>query len=316
METQKGKESLSTNLTQQNVLNCADEHENCLTETMKIFTIIICCTFFISCNELFDLEPKAELPGKERRLPKDIVYSYECLKADTNALSDKWAQADKLIGKVTTFNIEVTDAEQVAFGEQFMKESQKDKNFWIDSLSPLNGKLDSMMQNLLRKRADPTGITYKIYLLQDTATVNAYTVGGKIFVTNAMINKCKNDDQLYAIIGHEIGHNEKGHIKNTIKQMKASKKFFGEWGDFFFAAKKMLTGSFNQKNELEADYFGLDLTWQLGYEVCAINSFWNEMAKGEKRYTSLDFLRTHPYSDIRSICIVNHLQTNFKVDCL
>lgn len=282
---------------------------------MKISTAIICSLFLISCNGLLDFEPQVEISGKERRLPKNMVYSYDCLKADTNALSETWGQADKLIGKVTTFNIKVSDADQVAFGEQFMKEAQKDKNFVIDSLSPINSKLDSIMQNLLRKRVDPTGITYKIYLLQDTATINAYTVGGKIFVTQAMINKCKNDDQLYAIIGHEIGHNEKGHIKNTIKQMMASKNFFGEWGDFLFAAKKLLTGSFNQKNELEADYFGLDLTWKLGFDVCAIHSFWNEMAKGEKHYSSLDFLRTHPYSSIRSSCIENHLKTNFGVDC-
>lgn len=282
---------------------------------MKTLTAIICSLCLFSCKGFLNEESNVEISGKERRLPDNIVYSYECLKADTNALSENWEKADNLISKVTTFNIEVTDAEQVAFGEQFMKEAEQDKSFIIDSVSPVNAKLDSILHNLLRKRQDPTGITYKIYLLQDSANVNAYTVGGKIFVTHAMIDKCKNDDQLYAIIGHEIGHNEKGHIKNTIKQMKASKKFFGEWGDFFFAAKKLLTGSFNQKNELEADYFGLDLTWQLGYEVCAIQSFWDEMAKDEQRSSSLDFLRTHPYSDIRSSCIANHLQTNFDVGC-
>lgn len=244
-----------------------------------------------------------------------MTYSYECLKADSGALSETWSKADKLIGKVTTFNIEVSDEEQVQFGEQYMKEAGQDKNFKIDSISNINKKLGNILQDLLRKRVKPTGITYKIYLLQDTATINAYTVGGKIFITKAMISKCKNDDQLYAIIGHEVGHNEKGHIKNTIKQMKASKKFFGDWGDMFFAAKRLLTGSFNQKNELEADYFGLDLTWKLGYNVCAIRSFWDDMAKAEKHNSTLDFLRTHPYSDIRSTCIVNHVKNNFQVDC-
>lgn len=282
---------------------------------MKIFTAIICSICLFSCNGFLDEQSNGELPGNERRLPSNMVYSFECLKADTNALSEKWSKADDLLGKVTTFNIKVTDAEQVAFGEQFMKEAQQDKNFRIDSVSPINKKLDSIMQNLLRKRKNPTAITYNIYLLEDTATINAYTVGGKIFVTKAMISKCKNDDQLYAIIGHEIGHNEKGHIKNSIKQMKASKNFFGEWGDVFFAAKKMLTGSFNQKNELEADYFGLDLTWQLGYDVCAVYSFWNEMAKEEEQGSSWDFMRTHPYSGIRSSCIENHVKTNFDVSC-
>jgi predicted Zn-dependent protease len=282
---------------------------------MKICTIILLAFILFSCNEAIDFNTDTELSGKERNLPRGMSYSYECLKADSGSLSVVFDKADKIIGKVATFNIEVTDKEQVEFGEQFMKEAVKDKNFIIDSISPVNAKLDTILYHLLRKRAKPTDITYNIYLLQDTATINAYTVGGKIFITKAMINKCANDDQLYAIIGHEIGHNEKGHIKNGIKQMKASKKFFGEWGDMFFVAKKILTGSFNHKNELEADYFGLDLTWKLGYDVCAIRSFWDDMAKGEQRNTILDFLRTHPYSDTRSKCLVNHISNNFKVEC-
>jgi len=281
---------------------------------MKIISAIILVLIICSCNEI-NSPSDNELTGKERNLPRNMVYSYDCIKADSGSLSGVLGKADNIIGKVATFNIEVTDQEQVEFGEQFMKEAVKNKNFIIDSTDTINARLDMIMTDLLKERIRPTDITYKIYLLKDTATINAYTVGGKIFITKAMINKCINNDQLYAIIGHEIGHNEKGHIKNGIKQMKASKKFFGEWGDMFFLAKKILTGSFNHKNELEADYFGLDLTWKLGYDICAIRTFWDDMAKGEERNTILDFLRTHPYSDTRSKCLVNHIKTNFMVAC-
>ncbi len=281
---------------------------------MKIITAIILVLIIGSCNEMTNFAEDTELTGKERDLPRNMVYSYDCIK-DSGSLSDVLGKADNIIGKLTTFNIEVTDQEQVEFGEQFMKEAIENKNFIIDSTDAVNARLDTILANLVKKRVKPTGITYKIYPLHDTATINAYTVGGKIFITKAMINKCTSSDQLYAIIGHEIGHNEKGHIKNGIKQMKASKKFFGEWGDMFFLAKKLLTGSFNHKNELEADYYGLDLTWKLGYDICSIRSFWDDMAKGEGHNTTLDFLRTHPHSDTRSKCLVNHIERNFKVEC-
>lgn len=282
---------------------------------MKTIIVLITALIISSCNYISTTEDDTEISGKERKLPANMVYSYECLKADSGALSETWQKADDIISKVTTFNIEVTDQEQMDFGEQFMKEGIENKNLIIDSTDTVNATLDNILTNLLRKRVKPAGITYKIYLLNDTATINAYTVGGKIFITKAMIKKCTSIDQLYAIIGHEVGHNEKGHIKNGIKQMKASKKFFGEWGDMFFMAKKLLTGSFNQKNELEADYFGLDLTWKLGYDICAIRTFWDDMAKEEEHYKMFDFLRTHPYSDIRSRCLVNHIKSNFKADC-
>jgi predicted Zn-dependent protease len=283
---------------------------------MKLLFLLLSSSLFLfSCNEPGSGGGDDGLAGRERRLPSKMVYSFDCLKSDSGKVSEIWGKADAIINKVATYNIEVSDQEQMRFGDTFLIESLKDKNFVIDSLSPVNKKLRKILADLVSQRIKPTGIDYVIYLLQDTSLVNAYTVGGKIFITTAMLGKCKNDDQLYAIIGHEIGHNEKGHIKSTLKQLKASNKFFGEWGGAFLSIKRVLTGSFNQKNELEADYYGLDLSWKLGYDICAIRSFWDEMAKSETHEGSFDFFRTHPYSDTRSSCLVNHIKKNFEVDC-
>ena len=279
------------------------------------YTFFISLVLLFSCNEFGDTAITSPGKGKERDLPQKMEYSYDCLKSDSGKLSDTWGKANDIISKVATFNIKVSDEDQMRFGDTFLIEAKKDKNFEIDTQSPLNEKLNIILSNLVKERSKPTGIEYEIFLLKDTANVNAYTVGGKIFITTAMIKVCKNDDQLYAIIGHEVGHNEKGHIKTAIKQLKASNKFFGEWGETFIIMKRFLTGSFNQKNELEADYFGLDLSWKLGYDVCAIRSFWDDMAKKEERNGFDNFFRTHPYSDTRSKCLVNHIEKNFKVVC-
>jgi predicted Zn-dependent protease len=282
---------------------------------MKYLFLFLSVSFLFSCDEFGSGEDGGAKTGRERKLPSKMVYSFDCLKSDSNKVSEIWGKADDLLSKVATFNIEVTDQEQMRFGDTFLVESLKDKNFIIDSLDPVNQKLQNILADLVSERTKPTDIDYTIYLLKDTGLVNAYTVGGKIFITTAMLNKCKNDDQLYAIIGHEIGHNEKGHIKSTLKQLKASNKFFGEWGGAFLSIKRVLTGSFNQKNELEADYYGLDLSWKLGYDICAIRSFWDEMAKSEVHDEMFDFFRTHPYSDTRSSCLVNHISKNFDVQC-
>ncbi len=282
---------------------------------MRYIFFLFLLFIFSACNEFNnDAEDSGNVAGG-RKLPSKMEYSYDCLSSDSGNISDMLGKAGNLINKVATFNIEVTDKEQMKYGDTFLIEALKDKNFVIDTTSPEIPKLQTILANLVKARVKPTDIQYQIYLVDDTATINAYTVGGKVFITSAMLKKCSSDDQLYAIIGHEIGHNEKGHIKSSLKQLKASNKFFGEWGESFFAIKKLLTGSFNHKNELEADYFGLDLAWKLGYDICAIRSFWDDMAKGEERNTINDFLNTHPYSDTRSKCLVNHIKKNFEVDC-
>jgi predicted Zn-dependent protease len=84
----------------------------------------------------------------------------------------------------------------------------------------------------------------------------------------------------------------------------------------FFQLKKLLTAATNQKNELEADYYGINLTNDLGYDVCTAVAFWKEMASNENSYSQMeDFFRTHPFSGLRAQCLSNHISNNFKKDC-
>ena len=147
--------------------------------------------------------------------------------------------------------------------------------------------------------------------------INAFTFGGRIYVTEGMLQQCAGKEALlYAIIGHEIGHSEMGHIKAAIQELELTNKWFGENGATFFQLKKLLTASINQKNELEADYYGIDLTNRLGYDVCTAVAFWREMASNENSYSQVeDFFRSHPFSDLRSQCLSNHIRTNFNKDC-
>jgi predicted Zn-dependent protease len=181
----------------------------------------------------------------------------------------------------------------------------------------LSQKLTTAMEQLLTARSNPSKIRYAIYALEDTA-VNAFTFGGRIYVTRAMLQKCAgSDDLLYAIIGHEIGHSEMGHIKATIQEMMISNTIFGENnGSTFLGIKRLLTASSNQKNELEADYYGINLTNELGYDLCSAVAFWREMASKENSYNKVeDFFRTHPFSNLRAECLTNHIQTNFGKQC-
>src|SRR5687768_6194910 len=94
--------------------------------------IVFCCLWTVfSCNE-FSGAGDGETAESKRKLPPGMKYSYECLKSDSGKVSDVWGKADDLLSKVATFNIEVTDDEQMKFGDTFLLESAKDKNFQID----------------------------------------------------------------------------------------------------------------------------------------------------------------------------------------
>jgi beta-barrel assembly-enhancing protease len=257
--------------------------------------------------------------GKPKELPKDMDYSYDCLDSAVGGSETSRAisNATSIIRNLAIKQREITDSVQNEWGNAFHEDAIETKTFELIDDATITRQLQQAMNDLLTAREKPSQIQYSIYLLSDSA-INAFTFGGHIYLTRAMYDKCKNNnDLLYSIIGHEIGHSEKGHIKKTIQEMMISDNVFGEdKGASAYQVLKMLTGAFNQKNELEADYYGIDLAYQLNKNVCATVNFWNEFSKSENQYNKLeDFFRTHPFSKLRAKCLTNHIQTNFHQKC-
>jgi predicted Zn-dependent protease len=274
--------------------------------------IFISLIIFLSACNLTDSKS-----GKKSS--KDMNYSYSCL---DSAISG--SKTNKAISKTTDVirdlavdEDDITDALQSEYGDAFHKDAIETKTFVLLNNPAITTQLETVMNELLAQREKPSSIRYSIYLLDDKA-INAFTFGGHIYITKAMYEKCKeNTALLYSIIGHEIGHSEKGHIKKTIQELMLSEKVFGEDnGTFVFQIKKLLTGSFNQRNELEADYYGTDLTYRLNQDVCSAVTFWEEMAEEENQYNKLeDFFRSHPFSSLRAQCLRDHIQRNFGTVC-
>lgn len=248
-----------------------------------------------------------------------MSYSYSCLDSAVagNETSKAISKTTSIIRDLAVRKKDITDSVQNAWGEAFHQDAIETHTFVLINDPTIHAELQTILNNLLAVREHPSNINYSIYLLKDSA-INAFTFGGHIYLTNAMYAKCKgNTDLLYSIIGHEIGHSEKGHIKKTIQEMMITDNIFGEAnGVTAFQTLKLLTGSFNQKNELEADYYGVDLVYQLDKDVCAPVKFWEEMSRSENQYSKLeDLFRTHPFSSLRAQCLRNHIQNNFHKDC-
>jgi predicted Zn-dependent protease len=249
---------------------------------------------------------------------KADTYSYTCLDSAIGG-----GQASKAISRTTGLirdlavsKKQITDEVQSRFGDDFHKDAIASKTFVLQDDPAINAQLQTILNDLLEARENPSAIKYSIHLINDKQ-INAFTFGGYIYLTTGMYEKIKGDtDLLYSIIGHEMGHSERGHIKQTIQEIELSGKIFGDAGMTYFQLKKLLAGSFNQKNELEADYYGIDLTSSLNKQLCSTVSFWRDMAKGENDYSKLeDFFRTHPFSGLRAQCLQDHIQRNFGIGC-
>ena len=281
---------------------------------MLRFVFSILFLFFMAgCNDI----ERVFSGGSEEK--KDVTYSFACLDSAVGGsnINRRLGKAGDIIRDLAAPESKITDDVQSEYGRMFHQQMLEQPEFKLSTDKRIQQKLDAVLNDLLQARKEGSNISYAVHLLEDT-TVNAYTFGGQIYITRAMLQKCAgNDGLLYAIIGHEIGHSEMGHIKQTLQDLQISAKVFGEQNaQSFLQIKNLLTASFNQRNELEADYYGINLTNDLGYDVCTAVAFWREMASNENRYSQVeDFFRTHPFSGLRSDCLTAHIATNFGKDC-
>jgi predicted Zn-dependent protease len=145
--------------------------------------------------------------------------------------------------------------------------------------------------------------------------INAFTCGGRIYITSSMLNFCTSDSELAAIIGHEIAHNELWHINESLSREKTAQSM-GSIGEMGSQIGFILTTSFNQKNEVYCDFWGIDLMKKGGYEVCDAVAVWNRMALNEGRVAIDEQLfSTHPYSSTRKTCCKHHILSTYNLIC-
>jgi predicted Zn-dependent protease len=238
---------------------------------------------------------------------------------------NQWGEIEKSTFESFGPDVIISVDEEVKLGEEAYKEVAE--KYKIIKSGPAYEKLVSQL-NLLKEQIskfqNPTKNKsfgkykdfYKIYLIE-TNEINAFTAGAMIFVTTGIYDFCKTDDELACIIGHEIAHNELGHIQDKLKHQKASQKMFGNgFGDMANIVGSILTTPFNQLNEGHCDLFGVDLAEKAGFQGCKTVTLWKRMNEKSGGSNFMNFFSSHPYSGTRAECCKKYLSTEYNKSCL
>ena len=211
------------------------------------------------------------------------------------------------------FDEDVTLNEEVEVGRMLYQGCREEYRFVNDNRLT---KITSIKNKLNAKISNKRGFNYKIYLIE-SPEVNAFTAGGYIFVTTGMYRFAKSDDELACVIGHEMAHNERYHINRSLKRQKVSMNILGDFfGSAHEALEYILNTGFNQKNETECDFYGIDYAVAAGYNACKVIGLWERMSESESTGDMIDeMMSSHPYSIHRSYCCRNHIESNYGFNC-
>lgn len=203
----------------------------------------------------------------------------------------------------------VSDAQVADLSRQAIKE--------MDAKNPVAAANDpyTLRLNKIVSRHQTMGglpLNYKVYKVAD---VNAFaTADGSVRVFKGLMD-VMSDNELLAIMGHEIGHVINHDSKDAMKrglQMSAvrtgiasrsgtvgkiAQSQLGDVADYLMSAK------FSRQQETEADDYSYDFLKRNGYNVMALATSFEKLAKlsgGAKSGKLASIVSTHPDSQSRA----------------
>jgi len=103
--------------------------------------------------------------------------------------------------------IKMTSDQEIAIGLQSAPQmAQQHGGLYPDE--NYQALVDNVGNKLINNSiAKDTPYKYEFHLLADPNTINAFALpGGQVFITYALFEKLKNEDQLAGVLGHEVGH--------------------------------------------------------------------------------------------------------------
>jgi len=193
----------------------------------------------------------------------------------------------------------------------------------LQQYKPYNNEAANLYLNQLGQTiaaASDRPETFKGYhfLIMDSDEINAFAApGGFIFVSRGMIRLCRNEDELAAVLAHEVGHVQLKHaigaISNsrwtsafTILTAEAGKNLGGQAlkdlttafeGSISDISKKLITSGYARSQERDADKVAVAIMPRLGYNPSALVSVLQNMSTKVK--PEAGFGKTHPPPDDR-----------------
>jgi len=185
------------------------------------------------------------------------------------------------------------------------------KGALVPASDPQVKRLRAIAQRIIPQTArwNPKAKTWnwQVNLLKSNQ-VNAFCMpGGRIAFFTGIIDKLKlTDDEIAAVMGHEIAHALREHGRERQSKATGTSLITGIGGAVLSAwtgydvrglantAGQVVVLKFSRDEEREADLVGLDIAARAGYDPRAGIALWQKMASLEGRGAPIELLSTHP----------------------
>lgn len=203
---------------------------------------------------------------------------------------------------------EDVDASSKKQYSQMMAEAQKkgvlDRN--PAQVQRVKAIVSKLVPQVTAFRSDARNWPWEVHVVS-LKEVNAWCMpGGKMAIYTGLIERLNvTDDEIAAVMGHEIAHALREHARERISRQMGTQMAVGIAGALFgigelgqnlgnMVANVTLNLPNSRLHETEADRMGVELAARAGYDPRAAIRLWEKMAKTSNGNQPPKWLSTHP----------------------
>ncbi|MCX7992684.1 MAG: M48 family metalloprotease [Fimbriimonadales bacterium] len=196
------------------------------------------------------------------------------------------------------------DQQEVEFGKKVVAEIEKQYKFitnpeMVERVNRIGQTLAEIARNTPTEarygESGPALFEYTFRII-DEKDVNAFSVpGGFIFVNKGLLDFVSSDDELAAVLAHEIAHASHRHVMKLIRDDARVQQSV--------LLPALLVGVFGRLPS--QDFAGLMTGAQL-YRIARVSSFSQE-AETDSDLTALEYLRRSPYNPVGLLVFMERL---------
>jgi beta-barrel assembly-enhancing protease len=190
----------------------------------------------------------------------------------------------------------LSDQQEMQVGAQ-MHQNLLAQGVRLSSDPALNRYVTGIGQRLLpfNRRAS---LPFNFFVVQDKG-VNAFaTMGGYVYVTTGLLKTADNEAQVASVMGHEMGHIEKKHLLQQIRQSMIAQglasALLGQNRSQLasIGVDLLVRRPLSREDEYQADLVGLRTIRDAAYATSAMPDFMRKLLQGGS--SSSTILSTHP----------------------
>ncbi|HEY6182852.1 MAG TPA: M48 family metallopeptidase [Terriglobales bacterium] len=191
------------------------------------------------------------------------------------------ADAEREITRIPMQMTRMSDADEISAGNELARQYESPFQLSEDDL-----REEQYIQQVGERAAEHAHrrLPYQFHYIPDANFINAFALpGGHVFIGKGLVSLMGTEDELAAVLGHEVEHIDQRHCAERTQQEQIFRKI--PLGELAEIPVEVFEAGYTKMQELEADREGTQLAVAAGYSSSGAIHMFETFERLEQRYS-------------------------------